>query len=154
VQRFQGGVKIARSTASPSSARSRPAPCSMSRRCCVRERLGPNSCLRPSFVADVVAATAAPGAGGRVYNIGGGARVSLNSTLERLAAIAGRPLDVRRRGREDGDVRHTGADIADARDQLGFAPATSLEQGLAAEFDWVLARAAVSPPAAAPAAHG
>ena len=97
-----------------------------------------------TFVADVVAATraaaAAAGVGGRVYNIGGGSRVSLNSALERLAAIAGRPLDVRRRGREDGDVRHTGADIERARAELRFEPATGLEQGLASEFEWVRAR--------------
>jgi UDP-glucuronate 4-epimerase len=99
-----------------------------------------------TYVADVVAATraaaAAPGVGGSAYNIGGGARVSLNGALERLAAIAGRPLDVRRRGREDGDVRHTGAAIARARAELGFAPATALERGLAAEFEWVLAHRA------------
>jgi UDP-glucuronate 4-epimerase len=111
-----------------------------------------------TFFADVVAATraaaAAPGAGGRVYNIGGGAHVSLNGALERLAAIAGRPLDVRRRGREDGDVRHTGADIALARAELGFEPATALDHGLAAEFEWVLGRRPVSRPFAAPAARG
>ena len=97
-----------------------------------------------TFVSDVVAATraagAAEGVGGGVYNIGGGSRVSLNSALERLAAIAGRPLDVRRREREDGDVRHTGADIAGARADLRFEPTTALEQGLAAEYDWALAR--------------
>jgi UDP-glucuronate 4-epimerase len=102
-----------------------------------------------TFVADVVAATCsagvAEGVGGRVYNIGGGARTSLNSALERLAAIAGRPLDVLRQRREDGDVQHTGADIARARADLGFEPATPLDQGLAAEFDWVRSR----PPARA-----
>jgi UDP-glucuronate 4-epimerase len=99
-----------------------------------------------TYVADVVAATRAaaeaPGVGGRAYNIGGGARVSVCGALERLAAIAGRPLDVRRRGREDGDVRHTGAAIARARADLGFEPATTLDRGLAAEFDWVRARRA------------
>jgi nucleoside-diphosphate-sugar epimerase len=68
-----------------------------------------------TYVADVVAATraaaVAPGTAGRVYNIGGGARVSLNETLEVLAAAAGRPLDLRRQERESGDVPHTGADI-------------------------------------------
>ena len=48
----------------------------------------------------------------RVYNIGGGSPVSVNAALEQLAAIAGRPLDVRRSGRESGDVLHTGADTA------------------------------------------
>jgi nucleoside-diphosphate-sugar epimerase len=94
-----------------------------------------------TYVGDVVgalraAALAARAAGG-VYNIGGGARVSLNRTLEVLAAVAGRPLDVRRQGRETGDVLHTGADIARARADLGYVPATGLEAGLRAELEWV-----------------
>jgi UDP-glucuronate 4-epimerase len=97
-----------------------------------------------TFVADVVAATraaaTAAGAAGRVYNVGGGSRVSLSATLEMLAGIAGRPLDVRREGREPGDVSDTGADIRRARDELGFNPATNLEAGLRAEFEWVLER--------------
>ena len=83
-----------------------------------------------TFVADIVAATRAAaetdGVAGEVFNVGGGSRVSLNSTLERLSAIAGRPLDVHRQAREDGDVLHTGADIARAREKLGYEPSTSL----------------------------
>jgi nucleoside-diphosphate-sugar epimerase len=87
----------------------------------------------------VRAAAAADGVGGEVCNIGGGSRVSLSATLELLASIAGRPLDVRRGERESGDVQDTGADIARARDDLGFEPATELRTGLRAEFEWVLA---------------
>ena len=97
-----------------------------------------------TFVGDVVAAARAAavagGVAGQVYNIGGGARVSLAETLELLAGIAGRPLDVRRRERESGDVQDTGADIDRARAELGFAPATSLADGLRAEFEWVRER--------------
>jgi UDP-glucuronate 4-epimerase len=97
-----------------------------------------------TFVGDVVAAARAAAAadevGGQVYNIGGGARASLAETLELLAGIAGRPLDVRRRERESGDVQDTGADIGRARAELGFAPATSLADGLRAEFEWVRER--------------
>jgi UDP-glucuronate 4-epimerase len=106
-----------------------------------------------TYVADVVAAVRAAGAaergGGRVYNVGGGCRVTLNAMLDLLAGIAGRPLDVRRRGRESGDVMHTGADIERAREELGYEPATDLETGLAAEFEWVLERAGVGLRAAA-----
>ena len=56
--------------------------------------------------------------------------MSLNAALERLAAIAGRPLDVRRCGRESGDVLHTGADITRAREALGYRPSTDLAAGL------------------------
>jgi UDP-glucuronate 4-epimerase len=103
-----------------------------------------------TFVADVVtalrAAAEAPRAAGGVYNIGGGARVSLNRALEVLAAVAGRPLDVRRQERETGDVLHTGADIARAGADLGFAPATDLETGLRAELGWVAERASAASP--------
>ncbi len=99
-----------------------------------------------TFVADVVAAlraaATAPRAGGRAYNVGGGSPVSLAEALAALAAIAGRPLDVRRAGREDGDVRHTAAETRRAREDLGFAPETSLEEGLRAEYEWVVERAA------------
>jgi UDP-glucose 4-epimerase len=97
-----------------------------------------------TFIADVVAATRAAaraeGVGGQVYNIGGGARVSLNRALELLAGFAGRPLDVRREGPQHGDVVHTGADCARAGAELGFEPATGLAEGLEAELEWVLAR--------------
>jgi UDP-glucuronate 4-epimerase len=106
-----------------------------------------------TFVADIVAATRAAaetdGVAGAVFNIGGGSRVSLNTTLERLSAIAGRPLDVRRQAREDGDVLHTGADIARAREKLGFDPSTSLEDGLRAEFEWARSARPVALPSAA-----
>jgi UDP-glucuronate 4-epimerase len=96
-----------------------------------------------TYVADIVAATRAAGSAdvppGRVFNIGGGDSVSVNRALETLAGLAGRPLDVRRRKRRTGDVRDTGADTARARAELGFAPATTLEQGLRAELDWVSA---------------
>ena len=106
-----------------------------------------------TYVADVVgairAAGTAPGAGGRAYNVGGGSPISLNGALEQLAAIAGRPLDVSRAERESGDVLHTAADVGRAREELGFAPATTLAAGLRAEYEWVLARAARRPRLAA-----
>jgi len=102
-----------------------------------------------TFVADVVAATRAAAetetAPGRVYNIGGGDRVSVNRALETLAGLAGRPLDVRRGDRQTGDVRDTAADTERARTELGFVPATSLEAGLAAELAWVREQARPQP---------
>jgi UDP-glucuronate 4-epimerase len=97
-----------------------------------------------TYVADIVAATRAAAeaatAPGRVFNVGGGDRTSLNRALEVLAGLAGRPLDVRRGDRESGDVKDTGADTERARAELGFDPTTSLEDGLAAEFEWVQQR--------------
>jgi UDP-glucuronate 4-epimerase len=98
-----------------------------------------------TYVGDVVtairAAAGAEGAAGRAYNIGGGSPVSVNAALEELAAIAGRPLDVRRSGPEAGDVSHTAADSTRARNELGFEPVTGLAEGLRAEYEWVRRRA-------------
>ena len=55
-------------------------------------------------------------------------------------AAATRPLV----GRESGDVLHTGADIVRAARDLGYAPATGLEDGLRAELDWVSTAAGTS----------
>jgi UDP-glucuronate 4-epimerase len=96
-----------------------------------------------TFVADVIDAVRAAGSGagasGRAYNVGGGAPISMNAALERLALLAGRPLDVHRSGHQAGDVTHTAADVARAREDLDFSPATSLDDGLRAELDWVVA---------------
>ena len=93
-----------------------------------------------TFVADAVAATAAVGergVPGRVYNIGGGSRVSINQVLEMIGRVAGRPLDVRREPAQKGDMRDTFADTGLARADLGFAPSVSLEEGIKAEYRWL-----------------
>lgn len=93
-----------------------------------------------TFVADAVQATAAAGdrgAPGGVYNIGGGSRVSMNEVLTLIERVVGRPLDVRREPPQKGDMRDTYADTSRARADLGFAPSTTLEEGLRAEKDWL-----------------
>src|SRR4051812_30930255 len=94
-----------------------------------------------TYVADIVsalrAAAVVPGAAGRVYNIGGGSRVSVNDALRLLAGYAGRPLDVDYLDNEKGDVRDTGADTTRARAELGYDPQTTVANGLLAEFEWV-----------------
>jgi UDP-glucuronate 4-epimerase len=94
-----------------------------------------------TFVADVVAATraaaVAPIDSGGAYNVGGGLRGSLRDILNAVEQLAGRPLKLTFEGEMPGDVRDTGAETSKARRDLGFAPATSLQDGIAAEFEWV-----------------
>jgi UDP-glucuronate 4-epimerase len=94
-----------------------------------------------TYVTDVVAATRAAAsseaAPGRVYNVGGGSRISVNDTLELISSFAGRPLEIQRLDAEKGDVRDTGADTSRARRDLGFQPTTSVPEGLQAEFEWM-----------------
>jgi UDP-glucose 4-epimerase len=93
-----------------------------------------------TFVADAVNATiaaATQGVPGRVYNIGGGSRVTINEVLEMIGRVAGRRPIITVDEAQRGDMRHTFADTWLARLDLGFAPAVELEQGLAAEHRWL-----------------
>jgi nucleoside-diphosphate-sugar epimerase len=93
-----------------------------------------------TYVADAVAATLAAGergVPGTAYNIGGGARVSMNHVLTIIEGIAGRPLKVNREGTQKGDMRDTYADTSLARKDLGFVPTVSLEEGIQAEYRWL-----------------
>lgn len=93
-----------------------------------------------TFVADAVSATIAAatrGIPGRVYNIGGGSRVSVNDVLEMIGRVTGRRPLVQSDAAQKGDMRHTYADTTLAQRDLGFSPAVSLEQGLAAEYQWL-----------------
>jgi len=93
-----------------------------------------------TFVLDAAAATAQAGitgVPGRVYNVGGGSRVTVNHVLTLIEKIVGKPLQVRREAPQKGDMRDTFADTSLAQADLGFKPSTTLEQGLAAEYAWL-----------------
>jgi UDP-glucose 4-epimerase len=94
-----------------------------------------------TFVADIaeatIAAATAPEAAGRVLNLGGGHRATVNQVLDRLAEITGGRATVRREAVAKGDVRDTSADTGRAARVLGFAPAYDLDRGLAEEAAWV-----------------
>lgn len=93
-----------------------------------------------TFVADAAAAThlaATKGVPGRVYNIGGGSRVSMLEVLEIMGRVTGHPPVVHQDPAQKGDMRHTFADTTLARHDMGFAPTVTLEQGLAAEYAWL-----------------
>jgi len=93
-----------------------------------------------TFVGDAVAATMAAGTRGvpgRVYNIGGGSRVSLNHVFDVIGQVAGGRPRLKVDAVQKGDMRHTWADTSLARTDLAFAPAVSLEDGIAAEYRWL-----------------
>ncbi len=93
-----------------------------------------------TFVADVVSATVAAGVfgvPGRVYNIGGGSRVTVNHVFEIIGRLVGRPLMLDQQPPQKGDMRDTYADTSRATAELGFAPSVTLEQGLAEEYAWL-----------------
>ena len=93
-----------------------------------------------TFVSDIVAANlAAAGRGhpGRVYNIGGGSRVTLNHVLELIQSVTGKAVTIRREPEQKGDMRHTYADTSAARRDLDFIPRVTLENGLDQQYRWL-----------------
>jgi len=95
-----------------------------------------------TFVADAVAATVAAadrGTPGGVYNIGGGSRVELLAVFELIRRVTGRPMRVEPIDAQRGDMRDTYADTTRAREDLAFAPTTTLEEGLRAQYKWMKA---------------
>jgi nucleoside-diphosphate-sugar epimerase len=93
-----------------------------------------------TFVSDAVNANVLAGTRGvpgRVYNIGGGSRVSVKDVLAMIERVTGTRPRVNVDSAQKGDMRHTYADTSRAREDLGYAPAVGLEQGLAAEYQWL-----------------
>lgn len=93
-----------------------------------------------TFVDDIVNANllaAHRGRPGAVYNLGGGTRISMNEVITLIAKVTGRQPNVVRVEREKGDVTHTGADTTRAREELGFIPKVSIEDGLRAEAQYI-----------------
>jgi UDP-glucose 4-epimerase len=93
-----------------------------------------------TYVDDIVTATAnaaVRGAAGRVYNIGGGSRVSLREVFETLARVSGRTVPIEQQPPQKGDMRDTYADTSRARADLAFEPTVDLETGLRAMFGWM-----------------
>jgi nucleoside-diphosphate-sugar epimerase len=94
-----------------------------------------------TFVDDAVAATVAAGTRGvigRVYNVGGGSRVSVNDVFTIVSGIIGRDVRIDEQPPQKGDMRDTYADTSRAHEDLGYRPAISLADGLRAEYQWLL----------------
>lgn len=73
---------------------------------------------------------------GETFNIGGGEEVTVNQVLEILEELSGKRAHTTHGPRRAGDQRRTVADISKARRLLGYAPATSVIDGLRAQLAW------------------
>ena len=78
----------------------------------------------------------APNASGKVFNIGTGARITLNQTLALLANLTGNKPETKYEPPRDGDIRDSQADIKQARDILNYEPFVSFEEGLRRTVEW------------------
>ncbi|HEY6359069.1 MAG TPA: SDR family oxidoreductase, partial [Vicinamibacterales bacterium] len=87
-----------------------------------------------TYVDDVVhgvlLAAERPGVAGRVLNVAAGGRVSLLDVISALQTILQTTVDPILGPPRAGDVRHSTADISEARRLLGFEPRTTFADGL------------------------
>jgi len=87
-----------------------------------------------TFIDDIVEANLAASrreeAVGNIYNIGGGSRISINGVISILNRLVGQSLKVKYLPVQAGDPPHTYADTSRARQDLGFSPQVTLEEGL------------------------
>jgi len=78
----------------------------------------------------------APAASGKVINIGTGARISLNQTLQLLREINASELQAKYDAPRDGDIRDSQADITLGREVLKYDPTVDFPEGLRRTFAW------------------
>jgi UDP-glucose 4-epimerase len=78
-------------------------------------------------------------ADGRVMNVGGGHRITVNDLIAHLKAITGSESEVVYSDRQKGDAEHTLADVSLARELVGYAPETLIEDGLRRFVEWYTA---------------
>ena len=63
--------------------------------------------------------------------------MSINQVLDMIGRVSGRRPVLHGDPAQKGDMRHTYADTSLARNDLAFAPTVGLEEGLAAEYQWL-----------------
>jgi nucleoside-diphosphate-sugar epimerase len=79
--------------------------------------------------ANLLAAEASD-ASGRTFNVACGERISLNALLDQLRETIGTAIEAKYVEARPGDVRHSLADISQARELLGYEPTVSFGEGL------------------------
>jgi len=89
------------------------------------------------IVDGVVAALTRPPGGFHVVNLGGARTTEVRALIGLLEKALGTPARIEPRPVPPGDVRQTYADVAKARELLGFSPKVGIEEGIARFVDWL-----------------
>jgi nucleoside-diphosphate-sugar epimerase len=88
--------------------------------------------------ANVLAMNAGEAADGAVFNIGGGEHATVNHIIHEMEKLIERSAILQHVAPKAGEMRHTWADTARAREVLGFVPSVSLYDGLRRQVEWQL----------------
>jgi len=96
-----------------------------------------------TFVQDTAAGIRAamnhctPDVGYRIYNLGSDAPVTLKQMIETIESVTGKKANIDQKPTQPGDVDRTWADLTRSRGELGYAPQTSLADGIAKQWAWM-----------------
>ena len=93
-------------------------------------------CFIDNVVEANLRAADAEGASGKVFNIACGTGTSLNRVLTLLGESLGRPVAANYEPGRAGDVRHSLADISQAKTVLGYTASIDFVAGLAKTLAW------------------
>jgi UDP-glucose 4-epimerase len=93
------------------------------------------------YSLDVGEAAAITGFDGEpgIYNVGSGQSVTLDEAIAELSALAGRELEVVDRPARGVDLPRTELDCGRLRERVGWAPSTTLSNGLSVMWEWTTA---------------
>lgn len=98
--------------------------------------------------ANLLACTApAAKVAGKVFNVATGTRFTLNQTIEILRGLTGYRGEVEYAAERAGDIKHSLADVAKARQGFGYDPKIGFEEGLKRTVAWYRAMAGRQPDA-------
>ena len=73
---------------------------------------------------------------GTAYNVGTGTSVTIQELAETIVDVTGSTAEITHTEGRDGDIRHSKADIAAIRSELGYEPTVSLHEGLEQTVEW------------------
>jgi UDP-glucuronate 4-epimerase len=93
-----------------------------------------------TYIEDILAGTLAAidrCNGYHVYNLGESCPVRLSDLIAAVEKALGKKAQIERLPLQPGDVTRTFADVTLARAELGYAPSTDLETGLARFVEWL-----------------
>ncbi len=81
-------------------------------------------------------AASAPRASGEVINLATAGRVTLLELVHKINHLLGKQIQPHHHDPRPGDIRHSRASIAKARELLGYEPVVSFDDGLARTLEW------------------
>jgi UDP-glucose 4-epimerase len=72
----------------------------------------------------------------RLYNVGTGVEVSIGAMLETVQRLSARRVPVEQRDAWPNDIQRICADVSRLREDFGFSPGVTLDQGLQETIDF------------------